>query len=413
MGFFKRLFSSDYRAAVAAEAAGDLELAAERYALSGQPEAAVRVHLARADRAATRAAEITALRDGHHWAEKESTLAKRVSKRLGKAILAQAEAEGVATERDRQRVAEAAAFLIVGGDTLTAGTALESIGDDRGAAAAYRAGGHVEKLEDALRREGEERATAREEKDSYADYEVAMRSGDRDLALTAIRRAVAAAENKTEYRRLAGELEARLIASGTVTLSIGKRTSAIAYSGERLLLGRDALCDFVLRSGGISRQHAEIALVGEGASSGSGGDADDLQFILADAGSKNGTRVGGMRIEGNIRLEGDASFELGDHCTVEYSVSEGSGSSGKLPQLTLQIESGLDRGRSLRAAASGQPIVLNDLGLPVTIYFRNGRPIMTHPTGSLRLGDQVIAHGDVQLVHGDVVTIDGVEIEVI
>ena len=47
----RRMFSADYRAAVAAEAAGDVELAAERYALAGEYAGAVRMHLARAARA--------------------------------------------------------------------------------------------------------------------------------------------------------------------------------------------------------------------------------------------------------------------------------------------------------------------------------------------------------------------------
>ena len=63
MTFFRRVFSADYRAAVAAEAAGNVDLAAERYALAGENEGAVRMHLARAARAGSRLAEIGALRD--------------------------------------------------------------------------------------------------------------------------------------------------------------------------------------------------------------------------------------------------------------------------------------------------------------------------------------------------------------
>src|SRR5262249_46482278 len=66
--FFRKVFSADYRAAVAAEAAGNVDLAAERYALAGEHAGAVRMHLARAARAPTRQAELGALRDAMRWA---------------------------------------------------------------------------------------------------------------------------------------------------------------------------------------------------------------------------------------------------------------------------------------------------------------------------------------------------------
>ncbi len=392
---------------MSAEAAGDLELAAERYVLSGQFDAAVRVHLARADRAGSRKNEILALRDAHHWATQSQSkgIGKRVAKRLGRALHAQLIAEGITTERDRERLREAAAFLVAGGDTLRAGEALETIGDDRGAAVAYRAGGHVDKLEEALRRDQSERATIREEKDAFAEYELAISGGDRDLALSSLRRCVAVAEKKTEYRRLLDELEARLIAAGRVTLLLGNaegtlnmKTRVIVFSGERLLLGRDALCDFVLRAGGISRQHAEIEIIADG---------DDAGYLLTDAGSKNGTSIGGIRIEGSINLEESGRFDLGDHCTIDYNVSK------RPKQLTLSVNSGLDRGQTLRAARNGELIRLDDLGIPATIVFRQGRPILLHPSVSLRLGEHLIAHGDVQLIHGDVLSLGEIDIEIV
>src|SRR5688500_9077625 len=111
----KRLFSADYRAAVAAEAAGNVELAAERYGLAGDRAAAVRMHVARARRATDRAAEIAALHDALHWAGDEGPLVQLASAALGKALYARALAEGVATARDRERIREAARLLSTGG----------------------------------------------------------------------------------------------------------------------------------------------------------------------------------------------------------------------------------------------------------------------------------------------------------
>lgn len=59
------------------------------------------------------------------------------------------------------------------------------------------------------------------------------------------------------------------------------------------LVGRDPECALTIPSGLVSREHARIVVDGE-------------RVTLLDLGSKNGTRVGGRRVEGEVRLaEGD------------------------------------------------------------------------------------------------------------
>src|SRR5690606_10957561 len=140
VGLWQRLFSNDYRVAVAAEAAGDLDLAAERYVLAGHLEAASRIHVLRAERAASRADEIATLRDAVHWAP-GGEWARRARRALGRALRAQADAEGVATDRDRDRVREAAGLLLAAGEHREAAEAFERVGDRADAAAAFRTGG--------------------------------------------------------------------------------------------------------------------------------------------------------------------------------------------------------------------------------------------------------------------------------
>src|SRR5262249_40576916 len=171
VSFFRRVFSADYRAAVQAEAAGNVDLAAERYALAGEHAGAVRMHIARAARAATRQAEIGALRDAMRWAGEDPALKKQAAKALGRALWENAKAEGIATERDRGKVREAADLLVIGEDHQAAGEALESIGDLQGAAQAYSAGGHVEKMERVLIADDTAHDRAREEADAFAGYE--------------------------------------------------------------------------------------------------------------------------------------------------------------------------------------------------------------------------------------------------
>ncbi|MES1157683.1 MAG: hypothetical protein ABUL67_01160, partial [Haliangium ochraceum] len=247
MSFLRRVFSSDYRAAVAAEAAGNVDLAAERYALAGEHEGAVRMHLARAARAPTRQGEIAALRDALRWAGEDAELRKRASKALGRALWESAKAEGIATERDRQKVREAAEFLAAGDDHASAGEALESIGDLAGASQAYSSGGLVEKMEAALSKEDERYHKQREESDAFASYETHMRVGRRDDARTDLARAITSAGDKAgEYRRLLDQLDTALLTAGKVELRRRGKPAIVACAAPKIVLGRDALCDLAL-----------------------------------------------------------------------------------------------------------------------------------------------------------------------
>lgn len=396
MSFFKRLFSADYRAAVSAEAAGDLELAAERYALAGHHEAAVRMHLARAERASSRAEEIAALRDALHWCTEEDEQREQVARALGLALYGRAKAEGIATERDRDRVREAAELLEEGEEFLTAGKAWESVGDDARAVHAYSRGGLVDRMEEVLARDEQRADRSRQLRQAFADYEMYLRSGSRDQARAALQTCLELAESKGDYRRLLDKLESSLITGGRAVLRVRQGERAAVCSAPSLLIGRDALCDLALRSGGISRRHAEI-LAGDGG------------YRLRDAGSRNGTLIGGMPITRPVPLEGSGHFALGDDVEIAFEVT------GEPPLLSLHIESGLDRGSRLLAAPAGAPIELGAVGLPVQITFRDGRPLLgpARPDVRVLLRGEAIAAGQVQLVHGDQLAIDGVEVDVL
>ncbi|HKE13909.1 MAG TPA: FHA domain-containing protein [Kofleriaceae bacterium] len=400
MGIFRRLFSADYRAAVAAEAAGDYELAAERYALAGHREAAVRVHLARASRAHSRADEIAALRDALHWAEEGTAERRRATRALGQALLVKSRAEGVATERDRERVREAASLLLEAGEHRAAGEAFESLGDEGAAAGAYRQGGMLDLMEQSLMRDEERSDRERELRQSFADYELHLRGGARDAALDAIRRCVASADGTSEYRRLLDELESRLVTGGRVALHMrrGERVSLAAL--PRVAIGRDPQCDLVLRSAGVSRRHAEIEVEAARAP-----DGPALRFALRDAGSRNGTRIGGLPVAGSVPLTGSGSFALSDDCSIDFIAGP--------DLLTLRIERGLDRGAVALLGAEGRAIPLAAVGMDGILEFRRGRPILLHPPGgSLVLNGERLMAGDVQLLHRDEVALGACEIEV-
>jgi tetratricopeptide (TPR) repeat protein len=392
VSFLRRVFSADYRAALAAEAAGNVDLAAERYALAGEHEGAVRMHLARAARAPTRQAEIAALRDALRWAGEDPELRRQAAKALGRAMFEGAKAEGIATERDRTKVREAAAMLAAGEDHLAAGDALEAIGDHQAAAQAYAAGGLVDRMEQALARDEASQQRQREEAEAFASYETHMRVGRRDDARADLGRAITAAEQAGEYRHLLDQLDTALLTAGKVELLRRGRPAVVACAAPKIVLGRDALCDLALRAGGVSRQHAEIDRAG-GA------------FQLRDHDSRNGTTIGGLPLVGRVPLAGKGTFGLGDECTLEFEVERGI--------LRLHVGNGLDRGVALVAGEEGTVLPLDDLGVPLDIAFQRGRPLLGRGgcTEVAFIGEPL---GDirVQLIRGDRIVAAGEEIDV-
>jgi hypothetical protein len=399
VSFFKRLFSADYRAAVSAEAAGNVDLAAERYGLAGDRPAAVRMHLARAARAADRAAEIAALHDALHWAGDDPELVRQASGALGKALCARAIAEGIATNRDRDRVREAARLLGAGGEHATAGEAWEAIGDHQAAAAAYSAAGLVDKVEAALAADEAGHMRDRERRDAFADYETHLRIGRRDDARADLQRCVAAAgpgPDAGEHRRLLDQLEANLITGGRMELRRRRGGSIVICAVPVLSIGRDQLCDLVMRTGGVSRRHSEVEVVAGGG------------FMLRDAGSRNGTSIGGLPVAGRVPLTGAGVFELGDDCRIEFQTH------GEPPTvLLLQVSTGVDRGARLLGASDGQRIELTPIGLAADLVFAEGRPWLGKGTArELICNGEPLGAGRIQLIRGDLIVVDGEELDV-
>jgi len=73
-----------------------------------------------------------------------------------------------------------------------------------------------------------------------------------------------------------------------VTIRIGQRRVVLGQ-GESIV-GRDADCDVVINDASVSRRHAQISVTGRKA-------------VVRDLDSKNGTRIGGVRIDNETMLE--------------------------------------------------------------------------------------------------------------
>ena len=387
------MFSSDYRAARAAEAAGDPDGAAQHYALAGDLEAAVRMHIARAARAPDRAAEIAALRDALHWAGAEATLIGLASGALGRALLAKAKAEGIATARDRERVHEAARLLSAGGAHREAGEAYQAIGDLAAAAAAYSDAGLIDRVEATLAEEAERTEGERSARDAFADYQLHRRLGRRSLARTALEASLAA-ESTDDRRRLLDAFVADLITGGRVELRPRGGAGVVVCARAIVALGRDALCDLPLRAGGVSRRHAELEPTAAG-------------WSVKDGGSRNGTLIGGLPIAGKVALPDRGSLELGEDCRIDYEIVGAPG------VLIATVATGLDRGRRLIVTRPDQVVDLAPVELACEVCFEQGAPWLGRPGAGFRLGDDRIGSGRAQLIVGDVVSWDTVTLDVL
>jgi len=399
--FFKRMFSADFRRAVAAEAAGDYAEAARAYALAGERVKVAEMHLLRAERAPSPAAKLHELRAAVRWADADDPDGRNARRRIARALFNWARASAVVGDPEKQVVRDAAQLFVDIGDFAAAGECLEFVGDEFAAAEAYQKGGDVDRLENVLAREEHRRKRDTRIHDAFEEYKLALAGGERDRALEAIRLCAEAplptgkdaAEQMRErasYQRLREELELKLIADGSVVI----RAGAVGHTRERryvgsfpLVMGRDAACQLALRDAGISRQHAHIAA------------HDDGSFALADRDSKNGTTLAGVRIAAELPLVGEGDIGLGELCVIHFSQSGGT--------LTLEVTRGLDRG--LRVVAGRGELDVEGVG---ELMFIDGRPRLSPVGGRLLYLNGVHVSAGIQLVRGDVVELGEQRLEI-
>ncbi len=246
-------------------------------------------------------------------------------------------------------------------------------------------------MELALARDEQRARNQRRLKSAFEEYELHLRGGDRESALSAIRLCCDLAESKGAYRRLLDDLVRKRISDGRVVLrrKEGGRV-AVLSGGPVVTVGRHATCGLALRSGGVSRIHAEIAY-------------QDGGFLLRDAGSKAGTFVGGLPVEGSVPLRGAGAFLLGDDTELGFVEAAGT--------LRLEVSRGLDRGAIL-VHAPGGPVALDaPLAIAARLRFEGGRPLLE--AGALRLNGVRVQRGAAQLIREDVVAVGDDEIEVL
>jgi tetratricopeptide (TPR) repeat protein len=389
MGFFQRLFSTEYRKAVAAEAAGDFLAAARSYALCGELNKVTDMHLAHARRERSLDGRIRSLRNALQFAADDDQRHRLVKRLLGEALQRRGRRLGARTGEGREALLEAGEQYLGGALYEVAGECFLEAGEVDQAVDAFSHAGLVERVDKLLTEIELERSVGRRLEERFKDYEIDLAGGRRDEALSALRTCAELAGDKGQYRRLLRELEQRILHDGHVALlNEGEQTDLFS---ERLKLGRDVGAGLIVRGPSVSRRHCQI------------GYAEQEGFWLEDCGSKNGTLLGQLSIANRIPLPPSAEIGLGDSVMVESQRLEGS----PCPALRLEVKTGMDRGSRAILLAEPQselPLLLLGSSYPDgTIRFRDKRPFLRPLSSKMTLNGSKVGDA-IQLIAGDEVS---------
>ncbi len=383
VSFLRRLFSSDYRRAVAAEAAGDYVTAARAYALAGDRAKVGEMMIERAARAVTPEAKLADLRTAIAWCEGDSDDARAARRRLARAFEAWATQAQLVSEADRDVLRQAAELHASVGEHRRAADCYERTGDSLLALQQLEQAGDVDKLEGLFYKEEQKRRRESRQSEALEDYRAAYRSGLRVRAREALLRGLEGEgrDDRLGLRRMLEELDARRLGHAVVLDDGSERRRFVV--GEQLSLGRDDQCEVPLGDAGVSRKHARLAWHGE-------------HLQLSELGSRNGTRWRGLPIEGGgagaVVIDGDGELQCGPEAKLELQ--------RRGPRrLLLTLRSGAERG--LTIVFSPEPVELRP---ELQLGLGEGGWLTITPSGkshsALRLNDQPIA-GAFQPLRGD------------
>jgi tetratricopeptide (TPR) repeat protein len=392
----KRVFSAEYRRALAAEAAGDYLDAARGYALCGERSKVADMHLARARQEKATAGKIKALRSALDFAPADDPRHRFIARQLADCIRADAAQLDPRSPRARSHLSAAAALLERGHAWAEAGECYLTLGDIDAASRAFGRAGMVERVEQILEERELREDAARTTRQNFDDYRLALSEGARSRALGLLKRCIAHGVDPGPYERLAADLSARLPTHGVVNLEQAE-TAWRLIGVLPALLGRDESAEIPLRGPTVSRHHARI-LAHE----------DGRAVLLEDAGSRNGTFVDGALIGGRVQLHAGSTIRLGQELP-ELTVKRADGSP---ITVMLEISDGMDRGR--RFVLSTAPISLPALdteAAPVRVEFCEGIPRMSGIGAPLRL-DTLEIRGSVEPLVGDIIAIGGTTLRV-
>jgi hypothetical protein len=142
----------------------------------------------------------------------------------------------------------------------------------------------------------------------------------------------------------------------------------------------------IVRGASVSREHCVVERGSTGA------------LTVRDNGSRNGTQIRGLPLEGSVSLASAETVGLGADLVLKVSETQ-------VTHTTLEIERGMDRGKKIVLVEKKWPLPFG------SIYFADGRA-MLEPTQAISLaGQKIIA--PIALARGDRIEIAGLELEIL
>jgi hypothetical protein len=291
------------------------------------------------------------------------------------------------TAVERNVLALAATIWVDLGDLERAARTFERAGDDGRAAESYGRLGDLDRMEACLEREQQRRQRRLQISDTVRRFETLLAAGERHAAIMTAQALPADEFEASGALGQAHDVERRLCRGRGVWLRAAGG-ELVRFAGTPATLGRDGLCEVVLRDPGISRRHAVIL-------------ADEESLALVDAGSRGGTRLGPAALAGRLPLHGEGQVGLGEHSRLGFRVVDAS-------LVALTGLSGLDR--TLRAFVGSGPVPLEvaftgTAGL--SLRFDGPACRLERTTNvPLRVAGRLVGTG-CDLLHGDVIEVGG------
>jgi hypothetical protein len=245
-------------------------------------------------------------------------------------------------ERDPLTAAErgvlglAAGIWVELGDLERGARTFERAGDDARAAETYGSLGDLDRMEACLERDQQRRERRRMVADSIRRFEALLAAGERRAAIAAATGLPPDDFEATSTLAEARDVDRRLCRGRAVSLRL-PGGELVRFAGTPATIGRDGLCEVILRDPAISRRHAVVL-------------AEGAELALADAGSRGGTRLGPAALAGKLPLRGEGQVGLGEHSLLRFRlVSAGT--------VELTGMTGLDR--TLRAFVGSGTVALS------------------------------------------------------
>lgn len=405
MSFFKKLFSTSYREALALEGAGRYAEAAQAYNMCGERAAVARMHRLAARGLADPFAKVEALRVAADFAEgltgtEAPALARDVHADLAAALVALVDATELMDRSDRGLLEEAADLYTELGQHGAAGEVLARLGHVNRAAEAFESAGDIARMEEMFRsadRQQEPAAAYQRAVDALAFAESA---GDHVGVLEALEQCLALRPQDAELSARLQNLRDRMPTCARVSLTSPGGLPWHLVGGSRVGIGREDDNEILLVDAGISRRHARMARQAQA-------------ILLEDLGSTHGTWFGGVRLQEAQTLPPSAEFRLSDsvQCTV-VSID------GEAPCAAITVRSGHLKGQHFcwsNHILTGTPDVPQPPWVPPSVAFAFLRGywhvIPSECAGEVTVGGAVVTNPTLLRLRAEL-TVGGVQVTV-